>query len=202
MEQQSLIPSFEAEQLHKVDLVAADVASKINDENQVIKNLANPLTCESKFLPYLAYSLKVDFWDENLDEQSKRNLIKRSILLHRRKGTLWAIEEVLDLVGFTDRRHGFHATIKEGLKLNSRDGTYKYSAIYNHGSSADWAKYVIYVPKAITIQKAQFARKLIEAYAPKRCILVAVVYQVLPNRNGTYFYNNEITHGSIGVANG
>ena len=155
MEYQSLIPSFEANGLHKVDVVAADVVTTIDDENQVIKNLANPLTCEARFLPYLAHSLKVDFWDENLDEEDKRNLIKRSILLHQRKGTLWAIEEVLDLVGFTDRANGLHATIKEGLILNSRDGSYKYNNIYNHGSLEDWAKYVIYVPKAITNQKAQ-----------------------------------------------
>ena len=202
MRKTSLIPSFENEKLHSADFIAADIVDSLALDVEAFKSLANPLTCETKYLPYLAYAFKVDFWDENLSEEEKRNLIKRSILLHQKKGTVWAIEEVLDLVGFTNRKKGLRANIKEGLKLNSRDGTYKYDGIFNHYSDEDWAKYVIFVPKPISIQKAKVARKLIENYAPKRCILKAVVYKQLPNRDRTYFYNNEITHGTIGVANG
>lgn len=202
MATQSLIPSFEDEKLHAADSVAADVVDTLASETEAFKTLANPLLCEEKYLPYLAYSYKVDFWNDFLSVDEKRKLIQKSILLHQRKGTIWAIEEVLDLVGFTDRANGLYADIKEGLKLTTRDGTYRYDGIFNHFSDEDWAKYVIYVPKAVSIQKAEFARKLIQEYAPKRCILVAVVYQQLPNRDGSYFYNNEITHGTIGVANG
>lgn len=35
-------------------------------------------------------------------DQDKRNLIKRSIELHRYKGTVWAIEEALKSIGFED----------------------------------------------------------------------------------------------------
>ncbi|WP_108062709.1 phage tail protein I [Poseidonibacter lekithochrous] len=96
MEQTSLIPSFESKELHSTDLVAAGVVSKLNDEIQAIKTLANPLTCEVKYLPFLAHAFKVDFWDESLDENDKRNLIQSSILLHQRKGTIWAIEKVFE----------------------------------------------------------------------------------------------------------
>lgn len=202
MEQQSLIPSFEAEGLHKLDLVAAGITDELSEKHQVVKTLANPLICDEKFLPFLAYAFKVDFWDEELKESEKRDLIKHSILLHQRKGTLWAIEEVLELVNYSNKAKGEYAKIKEGLRLDSRDGSYKYDGIYNHGSNDDWAKYVIYVPKPITISRANIARKLIEAYAPKRSHLVAIVYDVAASRDGTYFYNNEITHGKIGAANG
>jgi len=199
---QSLIPSFEDKKLHSSDLVAANVVDTLVGETEAFRTLANPLLCEEKYLPYLAYSYKVDFWNDFLSEDEKRKLIKASILLHQRKGTVWAIEEVLDLVGFTDRANGLYADIKEGLKLTNRDGTYRYDSMFNHFSDEDWYKYVIYVPKAVSIQKAEFARELIKEYAPKRCILVAVVYKQLPNRDGTYHYDNEITHGTIGVANG
>ncbi|MFY4767459.1 phage tail protein I [Aliarcobacter butzleri] len=199
---QSLIPSFEAIELHSSDIVAGNVVDTLSSEIEAVKTLANPLLCEAEYLPYLAYAYKVDFWNDFIGTAEKRKLIQKSMLLHQRKGTLWAIEEVLDLVGFTDRANNQIADVKEGLKLTSRDGTYRYDAIFNHFSDEDWAKYVIYVPKAISVQKAEFARKLIQEYAPKRCILVAVVYQQLPNRDGSYFYNNDITHGTIGVANG
>lgn len=35
-------------------------------------------------------------------EQDQRNLIKRAIELHRYKGTVWAIEEAIKSIGFTD----------------------------------------------------------------------------------------------------
>lgn len=35
-------------------------------------------------------------------EQDQRNLIKRAIELHRYKGTVWAVEEALKSIGFTD----------------------------------------------------------------------------------------------------
>ncbi|PLY08405.1 MAG: phage tail protein I [Arcobacter sp.] len=198
----SLLPSNESEIAKAIDIANSKRLDLIGDELSIVKHLANPLFCPLEFLPFLAYAFKVDFWDEELKESEKRDLIKHSILLHQRKGTLWAIEEVLELVNYSNKAKGEYAKIKEGLRLDSRDGSYKYDGIYNHGSNDDWAKYVIYVPKPITISRANIARKLIEAYAPKRSHLVAIVYDIAASRDGTYFYNNEITHGKIGAANG
>lgn len=199
---QSLLPKFEKVELHLLDEFAFELFENIRNEISPLRDMLNPITCDKKFLPFLAYENAVDFWSDELSEQEKRNLILFSKVLKRKKGTIWAINEVLELVGFTDRANGLYADIKEGLKLTSRDGTYKYDGIFTHFCDEDWVKYVIYVPKAVSIQKAQIARRLIEEYAPARSTLVAVVYQQLPNRDGTYFYNNEITHGRIGVANG
>jgi phage tail P2-like protein len=93
---QSLIPSFENENLHSVDVVNDDISTTLLNEIKAFKNLANPETCEAKYLPFLAYAFKVDFWDDNLTESDKRNLIKSSLLLHQRKGTVWAIERIFE----------------------------------------------------------------------------------------------------------
>ena len=98
MNSQSLIPSFEKIELHSLDLTAACAIDKLNDGIKVIKTLANPLVCDEKYLPFLAYAFKVDFWDERLGTDKKRALIKESILLHQKKGTLWALERVLELL--------------------------------------------------------------------------------------------------------
>jgi phage tail P2-like protein len=198
---QSLLPRFEKAELHSLDELAFILFENIRSEMTPLKDMLNPEICDKKFLPFLAYENAVDFWSDDLNEQEKRNLITFSKKLKRKKGTIWAINEVLDLVGFTDRANGLYADIKEGLKLTTRDGTYRYDGIFTHFYDDDWAKYVIYIPKPISIQKAQIARRLIEEYAPKRSTLVTVVYQKLVNRDKSYFYNNEITHGRIGVEN-
>lgn len=202
MQTQSLIPSSEDTVYHALDGVAADAMALLSTEISPVAHISNPQNCEARFLPFLAHSSKVDFWKDEFSEQEKRDFIKRSKLLHQRKGTVWAVEEVLELLNYTDRENGLFAEIKEGLILNSRDGTYRYDGIYNHGSHDDWAKYVIYVPLPITRYKAETARKLIEAYAPKRSHLVAVVYGELGLRDGSYSYDDSILHGNIGVKHG
>lgn len=98
MQKQSLIPSFEKIELHSLDLTAEKAINFLNNEIQAFRTLANPLICDEKYLPFLAYAFKVDFWDERLSTTKKRALIKESILLHQKKGTLWAIERVLEIL--------------------------------------------------------------------------------------------------------
>lgn len=49
-------------------------------------------TCPAPLLPWLAWEMSVDLWDEDWPEQRKRSIIRESFELHRRKGTLYAIE--------------------------------------------------------------------------------------------------------------
>lgn len=98
MQKQSLIPSFEKIELHSLDLTAEKAINILNSEIQDFRTLANPLICNEKYLPFLAYAFKVDFWDEKLSIPKKRALIKESVLLHQKKGTLWAIERVLEIL--------------------------------------------------------------------------------------------------------
>lgn len=196
MKQQSLIPLFEDDGLHKIDLVAADVTDGISNENQVIKGLGNPLICNEKFLPYLAYSFKVDFWDEELKEEEKRELIKKSILLHRYKGTVWCIEEILKLLNLASDEEP--ASIKEGLSIKY-DGKYKYNGIYTHGDKTKWPYYVIDLAKPVSTVRAKFAKKIIDQYAPKRSVLHAITYKQLNRYDGNIKYDGTYTYGIVGA---
>ncbi len=51
--------------------------------------------CPSGLLPWLAWALSVDFWDEEWNDERKRNLIRESFELHRKKGTLYGIKRYL-----------------------------------------------------------------------------------------------------------
>ncbi|MGI0119447.1 phage tail protein I [Zooshikella sp. RANM57] len=59
------------------------------------KKLWNPDECPTEYLPWLAWALSVDKWDNTWDDRTKRNVIKESISVHRQKGTIGALKKAL-----------------------------------------------------------------------------------------------------------
>lgn len=49
-------------------------------------------------LTHVAVLLHTDWWDEDWTIEQKRTFLFRQILLHRKKGTCWAVEEAVSLV--------------------------------------------------------------------------------------------------------
>lgn len=205
---QSLIPLFEAKELHSADDVASEVFDALSSEIKVFKDLANADTCEAKYLPYLAYAFKVDFWDESLREVDKRALIKQSLRLHQLKGTRWAILEVLKAVGLSVP--DYEAEIVEYKDRNNykydvkRDGSYSYDSEVKHNDGLNiydfvfthWAEFAVIIKTSISQSQAIVAKKLIEVYKPVRCTLIGFVYE-RKQRNGAIFYNSNHTHGLV-----
>ena len=79
----------------------------LNEANQQIlalptnlQILIDPDLCPVQFLPFLAWSESVDYWDENWPEKVKRTAIKEARYIHHKKGTQIAIEKLLAMVGF------------------------------------------------------------------------------------------------------
>jgi len=56
-------------------------------------------SCPSNLLPWLAWSLSVDVWDEQWSEEIKRNVIRNSVEIHKHKGTLYAVELAIESLG-------------------------------------------------------------------------------------------------------
>ncbi|CCO25534.1 phage tail protein I [Maridesulfovibrio hydrothermalis] len=67
-----------------------------------IRKLWNPDTCPVELLPWLAWSLSVDWWDDEWPESVKREMVRSSIQIHRHKGTPWAVKKALEIVGLDD----------------------------------------------------------------------------------------------------
>lgn len=63
-------------------------------------NLINPHKCPVKFLPYLAWALSVDYWEEHWSEELKRETIIRSFEEHRKKGTASAVRRIVESLGY------------------------------------------------------------------------------------------------------
>ena len=79
----------------------------LNEANQQILDLPtnlqiliDPDLCPVQFLPFLAWSESVDYWDEAWPETTKRTAIKEARYIHHKKGTQIAIEKLLAMVGF------------------------------------------------------------------------------------------------------
>lgn len=65
-------------------------------EAEVVSNLVNIDEMPGELLDLLAFEKHVDFYQANLPIDQKRNLVKSSISLHRKKGTPAAIQQVFN----------------------------------------------------------------------------------------------------------
>jgi phage tail P2-like protein len=68
-------------------------------EPGVIARIWDAWSCPSALLPWLAWALSVDHWDEQWPEIVKRQAIAESPLYHRRKGTVAAVQSIIALAG-------------------------------------------------------------------------------------------------------
>ncbi|DAB40806.1 MAG TPA: phage tail protein I [Sulfurovum sp. UBA12169] len=205
----SLLPSFEPKELHALSHISNDTRQQLSTEIQEIKKLRDPLLCNARFLQFLAYAHKADLWTDVLHDDEKRQLILQSKNLHRHKGTVWAVLEILKAIGLSSAsQEAILLEYKDREKAKytvKRDGTYSYDAtvLHNDGSPiyplefTHWTEFIVELKVPLTSVKAELARKLIEMYKPVRSKLLGFVYDTLQARDGSIYYNAEHTHGLI-----
>lgn len=61
--------------------------------------LADAQRCPAGHLPWLAWSLAVDGWEEAGSESAKRALIRSSFAIHKHKGTAGSVRRALEALG-------------------------------------------------------------------------------------------------------
>lgn len=94
---ESLLPS-NASQL---DRQTEQVMAQIDDIPISLRDVWNPDTCPPDFLPFIAWALSVDHWNDQWSEAIKRRVIKASIAWHKIKGTEGAVRQALASLGAT-----------------------------------------------------------------------------------------------------
>lgn len=85
-----------------------------------METLWNAWACPTAFLPFLAYALSVDIWDDAWDENLKRQAIADSPAYHRLKGTRRAVEMAVGTLGRPAQLIEWHETFP-----NRRRGTFE-----------------------------------------------------------------------------
>lgn len=82
---------------------------------EIIVTLWNPSTSPTRILPWLAWSLSVDDWDNTWDETTQRRVIAASIEIHRKKGTVGAVKRALTSLGHAGRLVEWWQTEPKGI---------------------------------------------------------------------------------------
>jgi phage tail P2-like protein len=62
--------------------------------------VANPDLAPAHILPWLAWAVSVDDWSDNWSEEVRRNVIKASIEVHKKKGTIGALKKALQALKY------------------------------------------------------------------------------------------------------
>lgn len=68
-----------------------------------IRALWNPDKCPEELLPYLAWERSVDRWDMDWDTKERREVIKNSFSVHKYKGTIQALRDVIEPFGYISK---------------------------------------------------------------------------------------------------
>jgi phage tail P2-like protein len=63
-----------------------------------LREIWDPETCPANLLPWLAFAFSVDEWSPDWPEAAKREVIRQSFQIHRRKGTVGAMRRALEAV--------------------------------------------------------------------------------------------------------
>lgn len=172
------------------DLAASSDVDQLPVE---LRTLWSAEHCPAAFLPYLAWTLSVDFWDMATTEAQQRALIAGAIAWHRKRGTPWAIKQALAAIGYPVlelvEQAEYH---REWVAAGGRtlDGSWSLDgsatlqppetggSIVRRTALNHWAEYAIRlnaVDGAWSRSQQERIRRVAEAYAPARSRLVAII---------------------------
>lgn len=84
----------------RLERALADCCADIERVDIPLRSLNNPDTCPAHLLPWLAWSLSVDRWDDSWSEAAKRAVISDSWRVHKHKGTISALRSIVEPMGY------------------------------------------------------------------------------------------------------
>jgi len=186
-EMQTLLPPNATPLARIVEQVMAE---RLMGIHEVIETLWDPFRCPLHLLPWLAWALSVDEWDEGWSEDQKRNVIAGSISIHRDKGTLASVKRALASAGYGEvavvERHGW----------DFHDGTHIHDGSVTYAAPDHWAEYRAFLTRPITIEQADQVRRILADVAPAHCHLKALDFtEALNTYNARIGHDGIFTHG-------
>lgn len=146
-----------------------------------VRDVWNPATCPAALLPWLAWALAVDEWDETWSEAAKRTVIADAIQVHRHRGTVWSLKKSLaplgmaiDVIDQSSQRASYAAL--NALRLNGAwrlDGSMHISPVELYANLPQiqhWAQFIVRANLADAVRAENFAllRHLVQKWKPAR----------------------------------
>lgn len=152
----------------------------------------NADTCPVNLLPYLAWALSVDEWDNTWSEGRKRTAIKAAREIHRHKGTPGGVLAALAALGQPD------AEIIERLHANRHDGTIKRNGMHKRMGMTGWPYFRVILKRPVTIDQAYLMKRTLESVKRKAIWLTAIDFsQASLRHNGKFKRDGTYTRGVV-----
>lgn len=166
-------------------------ALRITNVRAPLRDLWNPASCPQHLLPWLAWALSVDEWDETWSQSQMRDVIAASVGVHRRKGTPGAVKRALVSAGYGD------AELIESWGNTLYDGTSPRDGTVLRDGGGHWAEYRVRMARPITVSQSERIRALLATVAPARCHLDRIDFTEAQSlRDGTVPRNGTQTYGA------
>lgn len=131
--------------------------------NVLLRALWQPQECPAHLLPWLAWALSVDEWDDQWSEAQKRAAVDAAVYLHRHKGTPAAVQRAVDLV-FDD------ADVEEWFAYGGEPFHFR---VTSQGAFASEASYQRLIR---LIESSKNARSWLDAIIIRSCIELPLYY--------------------------
>lgn len=158
----------------------------------LVASLWNADTCPPALLPYLAWAMSVDEWNDGWGVDKKRAVIKESRLIHQHKGTLSAIKRALAAIGQPG------ATVIERGNYIRHNGAALRNGTHTRAGSGGWASYRVILTQPVTIDMAQQIKRLLASVQRNCILLTAIDYkQAALRHNGAATRNATYTRGVV-----
>ena len=158
----------------------------------IVTSLWNADTCPAELLPYLAWAMSVDEWNDGWGVDKKRAVIKESRVIHQHKGTLSAIKRALTAIGQPA------ATVIERGNYIRHNGVALRNATHTREGTGGWASYRVILTQPVTIDMAQQIKRLLAAVQRNCIVLTAIDYkQAALRHNGAATRNAAYTRGVV-----
>ena len=99
----------------QLERLAAQALVQIERVPVPIRDLISPTRCPVDLLPYLAWAMSVDRWEESWPESTKRQVIASSYYVHAHKGTIGSLRRVVEPLGYLIRVTEWWQETPEGV---------------------------------------------------------------------------------------
>jgi hypothetical protein len=159
------------------------------DVSVPIRALWDVEACPDEWLPWLAWAMHVDGLDEIADADEKREAIRQSAALHRKKGTPWAVKNALAVHRYQDCSLIEHrqlldewlaagGELLDGIGIIDGDGDLSAPGGYFRFMTTHWAEYALRLNAsdgATTTDMLRRIAALCAQYAPVRAHLIGIL---------------------------
>lgn len=130
-----------------------------------LRGIGDSTRAPAALLPWLAWERSVENFDAAINEEQQRELIKTSIRVHRRKGTVSAVREVFRALGLGE------VQILEGNHHYLADGTLTADGFGTAGDPDGWVEYRVQIDKLLSVEQSHIAHAVLADVAPARSVL-------------------------------